>query len=1164
MYTQQEDLAYPSAFGRFAFTRTYNSQSSYKGPLGLGWTQPFDFELTELPSGAIRMRNGAGNVRFYEVAEAGETTVTYRVGAPARDASTLLKHKGGFTESERDGLQREFSLDGRLQAITNRAGWTTTFSYSGGLLTTVTDPGGRTLRFTYDGSGRLIQVEGPGALFAEYSYDNQGRLVAVADALGTRWTYAYSDTSPSRLISVKDANGNLVEGHTYDGEGRVIATTGAEGAKAISLNYQDTSHTKVTDSLGRVTTYTFGVYGDFPLVTRVEGPCPCGSPDSTMEYDAGGRRVVQKDARGNTTRFEYDASGNLIKLTDALGQARIWSYNAFGQVLTSTDSMGATATFDYEPFNGVLLKLTDALGHATTSTLDAHNLPGAVTDPRGNTTIYSFDDTGLISATTDPTGAVTKFAYDAAGRLLNLTDAAGEPTRYSYDTRGRLLTVTDPVGAVTRFEYDATGNRVGLTNPNGERTNYVYDAANRLIQVTDSAGGKTTYSYDTENNLIGVTDARGNKTTFVYDAHNRLIRRTDPLGASEIFGYDPGGNLMTRTDRKEQTITYSYDGLNRLTAKALPDGSVVTYEYDPGGRLLRVVDANGPLSFEYDALGRLHTTRSQDGRTLTYGYDTAGNRIGLQDETGTLTTYSYDPRNLLTSLTNPRTGTFAFQYDPLGRRISLIRPNGTSTVYSYDAASRLIQLTHRGRWGPFEALAYSYDPAANRTGETRNWLTHQYRYDPLDQLTAVLRQSHRGRLHREEQYSYDAVGNRHTGPDQQAYQYDAANRLTQDRTYTYAYDASGNLIEKRHLRDGRLTSYSYDAEDRLIRVVTPWTEVIFAYDPLGRRTEKRVLRWHDEDDDQEPDPDEEGSPRVTRYLYDQEDILATFDETGREKARYTHGPGIDEPLATVQPQRNRYYHADMLGSIIALTGENGHPVRRYHYSAFGIPEDHRSDPQPYRFTGREWDNEIGLYYYRARYYAPGSGRFLSEDTFDLGQPNLYVYVGNGPATLIDPMGLFQFWRVVRGGLAVAVGSAIVLKGAVVAGGSGGMALPLGIYMTLSGTAIASAGVTDVLLGFTLSEETKVTLPAPTPEALATIAITGGNLETANKVNEAVDLVRTLNTLSNAGKGAELTQRELTLFFVGLGAKGGELWAEKITEARRTGSFRPDRTRCLMR
>jgi RHS repeat-associated protein len=258
----------------------------------------------------------------------------------------------------------------------------------------------------------------------------------------------------------------------------------------------------------------------------------------------------------------------------------------------------------------------------------------------------------------------------------------------------------------------------------------------------------------------------------------------------------------------------------------------------------------------------------------------------------------------------------------------------------------------------------------------------------------------------EEAYSYDPVGNRLTGPERQASQYDAANRLTQDSKNAYNYDANGNLIEKRSLKDGRVTTFSYDAEDRLIRVLTPKAEVTFQYDPLGRRIEKRVIRWHDEDGDHEPDEDEERPPRVTRYLYDQEDILATFTDSGRELARYTHGPGIDEPLAEVRKHRTRFYHADTLGSIIALSNKHGHPVRSYRYSAFGVPEDHRGDPQPYRFTGREWDKETGLYYYRARYYSPSKGRFLREDPlgFSVGV-NFYTYVRNNSLRFIDPFGL---------------------------------------------------------------------------------------------------------------------------------------------------------------
>ena len=155
-----------------------------------------------------------------------------------------------------------------------------------------------------------------------------------------------------------------------------------------------------------------------------------------------------------------------------------------------------------------------------------------------------------------------------------------------------------------------------------------------------------------------------------------------------------------------------------------------------------------------------------------------------------------------------------------------------------------------------------------------------------------------------------------------------------------------------------------------------------------------------------PLPAEELPPRVTRYLYDGQAILATFTETGRERARYTHGPRIDEPLAELHRKQLTFYHADALGSIIALTDAQGRPLRAYHYQAFGLPEEARGDRQPFRFTGREWDKELGLYYYRARYYDPRAGRFLSEDPIGFwGGINPFTYVENAPVNARDPLGL---------------------------------------------------------------------------------------------------------------------------------------------------------------
>ena len=151
-----------------------------------------------------------------------------------------------------------------------------------------------------------------------------------------------------------------------------------------------------------------------------------------------------------------------------------------------------------------------------------------------------------------------------------------------------------------------------------------------------------------------------------------------------------------------------------------------------------------------------------------------------------------------------------------------------------------------------------------------------------------------------------------------------------------------------------------------------------------------------------------GSTTTTRYVYDNEDILLELNGANSIVARYTHGPGIDEPLIMEKNAQSFYYHADGLGSITEITNQNGTLVQRYAYSSFGKIES-QLDPnfvQPYTFTGRELDAESGLYFYRARSFDPFAGRFLQQDPIEtFGGTNSYAYVGNSTTNFIDPFGL---------------------------------------------------------------------------------------------------------------------------------------------------------------
>ena len=169
-------------------------------------------------------------------------------------------------------------------------------------------------------------------------------------------------------------------------------------------------------------------------------------------------------------------------------------------------------------------------------------------------------------------------------------------------------------------------------------------------------------------------------------------------------------------------------------------------------------------------------------------------------------------------------------------------------------------------------------------------------------------------------------------------------------------------------------TYQYDYENRLIKVIKKESNedktITFKYDPFGRRIEKKV----------ESIDKGISETSIYTYTYDNEDIILETQTTssGQQTTKYVHGPGIDEPLSMTNATDTYYYHADGLGSITAMTDTTGKIVQAYEYDSFGNLHDNMNAiKQPYTYTGREWDKETGLYYYRARYYDPVVGRFIS-------------------------------------------------------------------------------------------------------------------------------------------------------------------------------------------
>ncbi|MFZ3265601.1 MAG: IPT/TIG domain-containing protein [Terriglobales bacterium] len=780
--------------------------------------------------------------------------------------------------------------------------------------------------------------------------------------------------------------------------GPVTVTVGFSSAQGPTFTVDNVAI--LTNSRGDQTTYTSTMIGGVWELLSAEGPgCSSCSIRNNQQntYDSNGNLLTTTDANSNTISYTYDANNNVLSKTAQLNGSPVttsYTYNSFGEVLTMTDPLGHTTTNTYDS-HGNLLSVTSPAPNSQTPasvTQFAYNTLGEltqITDPLGHPTSIQYYPTGLVQSITDAQNNTTSYTYDARGNRISVIDpinGSAHPTNFTYDIMNRLLGITYPNGTSVGFGYDNRGRRISATDQNNKTTTYAYDDADRLLSVTDPLNNLTQFNYDTENNLTGITDANNHTTSFTYDAFGRVEQTAFPSLLLETYGYDQVGNLTSKTDRKGQRIEYIYDSLNRLVNKVYPDSTSANYTYDLVGKIQQVTDPTGQYAFAYDNMGRLIGTITQysflPGHNFqnAYTYDTASNRTSMTAPDGSTNYYSYDTLNRLNTLTSTLTGQFGFSYDSLSRRTQLTRPNGVNTTYNYDTVSNLLSVLHRAGSTTVDGAGYGYDYAGNRTSKTNypNGTTSTYGYDAISELLSVTGGTTEG-------YSYDAAGNRLSSVTVPSYIYNSSNELTATSNGSYSYDNNGNT-----LTDASGKSYSWDFENRLVSAVVPGTgTVTFEYDPFGRRIYK-------------------SSPNFTGvFAYDDDNLIETMSPSGAVVARYTQTQNIDEPLAELRSSGSSYYEADGLGSTTSLSSPAGSVANTYIYDSFGnVTNLTGTLSNPFRFTGREFDSETGAYYYRARYFNPSAGRFLSEDPIQfLGGANFYSYVHDNPANMTDPLGL---------------------------------------------------------------------------------------------------------------------------------------------------------------
>jgi RHS repeat-associated protein len=811
----------------------------------------------------------------------------------------------------------------------------------------------------------------------QYEYNSRGKVTRATDPLGRETVYVHGtgstpDPDPAtgsgiELLQVKQKNSaspggyDLLESYTYNGQHRPLTAT---------------------DAAGQTTTFTYNVAGQIATVTT---PPRAGITENrtwTFTYDADGRpQNVAGPTEGVTTGYTYDGYGRIRTTMDSDSYTVTYDYDALDRLTRTTFP---DATFEETVYNRLdAEKQRDRLGRWTHTFHDAVRRVVAVRDPQGRTTTFQWESTSGGTCGGGGCGSPDK-----------LIDANGNATTSERDLQGRIIREVRADGTAWEYTYEATISRLKqLKDAKNQITAQEYFLDNNLKQMSYSGGAVATptvsFTYDTAyKRLATISDGTG---TTAHSYHP--ITATPMVGAGRLASID--GPLAN------DTVSYSYDELGRVVNRGL-SGFANTHAYDVLGRLTTIGSPLGNFGYSYDGTSsrplNLSYPNSQATSYLYFG-NTADRRLqqikNLAPGGATLTQFDYT-------------------YDASGSIRTWRQQYGTSPakVYElgYDPADQLTAGTLKSTDAPptiLKRYGYAYDATGNRTTEQVDDAVFSATYNNRNQLTS--RQAggalvFRGTVNEPATVAVQGKpaqvtpDNRFEGSAQVASGTNTVAVMATDpsgnvRTNTYQVSQSGSPTSYTYDANGNLTSdgirsFEWDAVNQLARVTQGGIELArFVYDAWGKRAQKVA-------------------GGVTRtYIYDGDDVIEERLSSG-PVYRYVHGPGIDQPWARTDGGSGTiYYLADHLGSVVQETSAAGTATLTREYDPYGNLIQ-GAGTSGYAFTGREWDAEIALYYYRARYYDPKTGRFLSEDPIDwLVGLSSFAYVANAPTRFIDPTGL---------------------------------------------------------------------------------------------------------------------------------------------------------------
>ncbi|MEG4312216.1 MULTISPECIES: putative Ig domain-containing protein [unclassified Microcoleus] len=969
-----------------------------------------------------------------------------------------------------------YDLRGNVVKQVNALGQETNFKYDdNNNLIETKDAAGLVAKYTYDASGNLLSRTEPycgcpGTVpgITNYTYNKYGQPTSIVMPTGASIKMEYDRAG--NMLKMQDGLGNVIQSYVYDSQSRVVQETDTFGTTYYG-NFDAFGNPRwIKDAEGNETTMTYNAKGLLETMTEngVTSTFQYDGLGRQTRADYGGGLWVEYDYEGagaDWTSIEAPTIGRIERKFTDDGKLGGWvtngggeikfTYNEAGQLETETDPSGSVTRYGYDQIGRVKSVKDESTGVETIYHYDT--LVGVDPDPgvADNLIGKLAGKTVVLDANTRYT---TSYTYDSNGRMKTTTDPRGHIWKYRYNSNG--TTVIDPLGRETTSIQSPNYLPVETIYPDGTKSKVEYLFSNNLqeakdypTRIIDRGGNDRKFTYDDLGRLKTVTDLGDAVYTYHY-GESGLERVTGPNQATLLSYQYEDGNLkkIIYPDGGEKEFIYN-SLTNRLEQMKLPSGVTVSYEYDAAGQekrrvstldgevvsnwdaetgqLLSVTDAAGTTAYHYDPdTGAFAGLDYPNGGSIRYERDGLGRveKVAVKadktapDSTAYITEYRYDANGNADKVKATSPGgqvlETAMVYDAVNRLKERTLPNGVKTVYQYQDKTDLVEkITHFAPDGVtvLASVAYERKGIGEPTKITREDGSYvRLEYDTALRVDKETYYSAAGVLLQEIDYGYDAAGNRQvvsSGLAAGTYSYENVNQLASvtngSNVDTYTYDAGGRVDVVN--RNGVIRDFDYNTDNLISQVKDAAGNVLveYDYDSSGRRVEVKSAAG---------ERDYLVAPSMGDGL---ESPQLVMDGNGNALGAYVYAG--NQPLMRFDGSGNPvYYLTDAMGSVIGLAGASGQGVAKFNYDSFGnlksssgtaasLPGNAGGD---FRFQGQWLDDATGLYNFRARYYDPETGRFMSYDPIDLIEmepesSNPYQFVYNNPHVYSDPTGMFS-------------------------------------------------------------------------------------------------------------------------------------------------------------